>query len=83
MKLLSINVKKIEDLKQYIHDDKLLNLAITKLSDDIDNFRLENYSILREMAYPSVGELGDAIVKNNTQQYINKCLSVKERFPKP
>lgn len=86
MKLFSINVKTIKDLKKYIHDDNFLNIAIQQtFSEDISNWRIENYSVLREMAYPLQEDYLDAIVKNDEvalQEYIQKCLIVKERFPK-
>lgn len=62
---------------------------------DVDAWKLENYSFLREIFYPDLEEKADAEVKINSgieafvnegesqlQQYIEDCLSVKIRFPK-
>lgn len=44
------------------------------------------YQRLRARAYPPITDYLDAVVKNDQQQlqqYIDACLQVKERFPKP
>ena len=46
----------------------------------------ETYADLRRKAYPPIENYIDGIVKGDTeqiQQYINECLAVKERYPKP
>jgi hypothetical protein len=44
------------------------------------------YQYLRAAAYPPVSDYLDGIVKGSAEQvqeYVNSCLAVKERFPKP
>ncbi len=45
-----------------------------------------DYVRQRVFSYPEVGEFLDAWVKNDTaalEEYRQKCLDVKEKFPKP
>jgi len=45
-----------------------------------------DYVRQRLTAYPELGEFVDAWVKNDTaalEEYRQKCLAVKEKFPKP
>jgi hypothetical protein len=45
-----------------------------------------HYKQLRRREYPSIFEYIDGIVKNDHDQinkYINKCLAVKAKYPKP
>lgn len=45
-----------------------------------------DYVRQRLTAYPELGEFVDAWVKNDTaalEEYRQKCLTVKEKFPKP
>lgn len=44
------------------------------------------YVEYRSMEYPPISEYLDAVVKNDQDQlnkYINDCLAVKEKYPKP
>ena len=48
--------------------------------------RSKEYQRLREFEYPDFREYLDAVVKGDQeqiQQYIQKCLDVKEKYPKP
>lgn len=62
---------------------------------DVDAWKLENYSFLREIFYPDAMEKADAEVKINSgiesfasegelqlSKYIEDCINVKIRFPK-
>lgn len=45
-----------------------------------------DYRYYRRMAYPPVTDYLDALVKDDIegiQDYINKCLDVKAKYPKP
>jgi hypothetical protein len=46
----------------------------------------EQYKFKRQMEYPRVEEYLDAVVKGDQeaiQAYIDKCLAVKAKYPKP
>lgn len=46
---------------------------------------LPTYQELRAAEYPSVSDYLDGVVKGDTeqiQQYIDRCLAVKEKYPK-
>ena len=46
----------------------------------------EAYKYKRQMEYPPVTDYLDGIVKGNTAQvqaYVDACLAVKEKYPKP
>jgi hypothetical protein len=64
--------------------ERFFALVITP--EAIQAWKLANYSDLRRVCYPPTGEMADALVKNDEAQleaYRQKCLAVKERFPKP
>lgn len=55
------------------------------VSEQMKQWKLLNYQILREPLYPNQSEYLDAIVKGcelAIQQYKDKCLAVKEKYPK-
>lgn len=55
------------------------------VSEQMKEWKLLNYQILREPLYPNQSEYLDAIVKGDdlaVQQYKDKCLVVKEKYPK-
>ena len=55
------------------------------VSEQMNQWKLQNYQILREPLYPSQSEYLDAVVKGDdlaVQQYKDKCLAVKEKYPK-
>lgn len=55
---------------------------IIKLQQEYENLK---YQILREKEYPDFTEYLDGIVKGDQEQiqnYINKCLAVKAKYPK-
>ena len=55
------------------------------VSEQMNQWKLQNYQILREPLYPSQSEYLDAVVKGDDlaiQQYKDKCLAVKEKYPK-
>lgn len=52
---------------------------------DIGAWKKENYALLRKYEYPPIEEYMDAYVKANTtaiKAYKDKCLAVKEKYPK-
>lgn len=55
------------------------------VSEQMEQWKLLNYQILREPLYPNQSEYLDAVVKGDDlaiQQYKDKCLAVKEKYPK-
>ena len=55
------------------------------ISEQTKQWKLLNYQILREPLYPNQSEYLDAVVKGDDlaiQQYKDKCLAVKEKYPK-
>jgi len=79
-------------------DDTELNAVIQDYlgpDGDVTQWRIDNYTQLRAWAYPPIAEINDAqvklnsldeTIKNEGQQqlnnYVAKCLQVKNRFPK-
>jgi hypothetical protein len=64
------------------------------LPSDIEENRAElisehnalNYQIRRKLEYPPITDYLDGVVKGNQEQidaYIQKCLEVKAKYPKP
>lgn len=50
------------------------------------NWKNNEYKRLRKEEYPDFFEYLDGVVKNDQEQiksYIDKCLAVKEKYPKP
>lgn len=61
-----------------------------ELLDEVNRLQAEyeatEYQRLRALEYPDFKEYLDGIVKNDQNQinkYINDCLAVKEKYPKP
>jgi len=70
-------------------------LAVWDINKTVSEWRTENYAQLRRWAYPPMAELSDAQAKlnsgvtelenegqNQLNNYVQKCLGVKARFPK-
>ena len=83
----------ITDLQQYIQDDNALDKAIENLHEDPITYKQDNYELFRKWTYPDSMEYIDAAVKQKDSKrkkdgdkqmadYVNKCLVVKDRFPK-
>lgn len=55
------------------------------VSEQMTDWKLANYQILREPLYPKQSEYLDAVVKEDEtaiQAYKDKCLAVKTKYPK-
>lgn len=55
------------------------------VSEQMIDWKLDNYQILREPLYPKQSEYLDAVVKEDEvaiQEYKDKCLAVKLQYPK-
>lgn len=55
------------------------------VSEQMNQWKLDNYQIFRQPLYPNITEYVDAVVKgdnNSILEYIDKCLSIKEKYPK-
>lgn len=57
-----------------------------KLQQLQQSWQVEYIKILRAKEYPDITEYLDAVVKGDgiqLQSYIDKCLAVKQKYPKP
>jgi hypothetical protein len=74
----------LEDIEPYV---TLFNAESKRLADIESTPPPEpTYQELRKAAYPPVSDYLDGIVKGSAEQvqeYVDACLAVKERFPKP
>ena len=55
------------------------------VSEQMAEWKLDNYRLLREPLYPNQSEYLDAVVKGDEiaiQQYKEKSLAIKEKYPK-
>lgn len=55
------------------------------VSEQMKQWKLDNYQILRQPLYPNMAEYVDAIVKGDIEaqeRYIARCLDVKALYPK-
>ena len=74
-----------EDCNDII-ESRLINVyEPIDVSEQMAEWKLDNYELLREPSYPSQAEYLDAVVKGDEiaiQQYKEKCLAIKEKYPK-
>lgn len=98
-------ITELKHIFQNIHEpDEALNEVIQKFIDGsfyagdtitVQQWRIDNYSMLRDWAYPKLKEKSDADVKLLSKipemvevgqlqldAYVQDCLNVKTRFPK-
>jgi hypothetical protein len=60
-----------------------IDTALAAVTEDI---RLTGYKELRKREYPPIADYLDGVVKGDqaqTQAYIDACLAVKAKYPKP
>ena len=76
----------IDDEGNALNETRLVNVyEQVDVSEQMKQWKLLNYQILREPLYPKQSEYLDAVVKGDDlaiQQYKDKCLAVKEKYPK-
>lgn len=69
-----------------IVETRLINVyEPVDVSEQIINWKLTNYQILRAPLYPNQSEYLDALVKSDEdgiQLYKDKCLAIKAKYPK-
>ena len=69
-----------------IIETRLVNVyELVDVSEQMVDWKLLNYQILREPLYPNQSEYLDAVVKEDEvaiQEYKDKCLAVKLKYPK-
>lgn len=69
-----------------IVETRLVNVyALVDVSEQMRQWKLDNYQILRQPLYPNMAEYVDAVVKGDIEaqdKYIAKCLDVKALYPK-
>ena len=69
-----------------IFETRLVNVyEPVDVSEQMIDWKLDNYQILREPLYPKQSEYLDAVVKEDEvaiQEYKDKCLAVKLKYPK-
>ena len=76
----------IDEEGKDIYETRLVNVyELVDVSEQMKQWKLLNYQLLREPLYPKQSEYLDAVVKNDIeaiQLYKDKCLAVKEKYPK-
>ena len=69
-----------------VFETRVVNVYQTvDVSEQMTEWKLYNYQLLREPLYPSQAEYLDAVVKGDEvamQLYKDKCLTVKLKYPK-
>ena len=69
-----------------IVETRLVNVhELVDVSEQVKQWKLDNYQLLRQPLYPNMAEYMDAVVKGDIEAqelYIAKCLDVKGLYPK-
>ena len=69
-----------------IVETRLVNVyELVDVSEQMRQWKLDNFAILRQPLYPNMVEYLDAVVKEDEvaiQEYKDKCLVVKLKYPK-
>ena len=69
-----------------VYETRLVNVyELVDVSEQMKQWKLLNYQLLREPLYPKQSEYLDAVVKGDIEAqelYIAKCLDVKGLYPK-
>lgn len=69
-----------------IVETRLVNVyELVDVDEQMKQWKLENYQLLRKSLYPNMAEYIDAVVKGDFEaqdKYIAKCLDVKTLYPK-
>ena len=69
-----------------IIETRLVNVyELVDVSEQVKQWKLDNYQLLRQPLYPNMAEYMDAVVKGDIEaqdRYIAKCLDVKGLYPK-
>ena len=69
-----------------IIETRLVNVyELVDVSEQMKQWKLDNYKLLRQPLYPNMAEYIDAVVKGEIEAqelYIAKCLDVKALYPK-
>lgn len=69
-----------------VFETRLINVyEPVDVSEQMNQWKLQNYQILREPLYPNQSEYLDAMVKGDDlaiQEYKDKCLAVKLKYQK-
>ncbi len=87
-------VYSLYDVVNYIASDELLNKAIENLGENVTAYRLLHWFTFRSKAYPPMTDYLDGQAKLSDpalavegqlqiQKYLDDCIAVKQRFPKP
>ena len=76
----------IDDEGNALNETRLVNVyELVDVSEQMKQWKLLNYQLLREPLYPKQSEYLDAMVKGDElaiQLYKDKCLAVKNKYPK-
>lgn len=76
----------IDDEGNNIYETRLINVyGLVDISEQMKQWKLFNYQLLREPLYPKQSEYLDAMVKGDElaiQLYKDKCIAVKLKYPK-
>lgn len=77
------NGKLVEMTQEEIND---LQLSNAKLAEEVAKLSANQYQRQRAAEYPPATDYLDGVVKGDTAQvqaYIDACLAVKAKYPKP
>lgn len=76
----------IDDEGSDIFETRLVNVyELVDVSEQVKQWKILNYQVLREPLYPKQSEYLDAMVKGDEdaiQLYKSKCIAVKNKYPK-
>ena len=76
----------IDDEGNALNETRFVNVyELVDISEQMKQWKLDNYQLLREPLYPKQSEYLDAMVKGDDlaiQLYKDKCLAVKSKYPK-
>ena len=69
-----------------VFETRLVNVyELVDVSEQVKQWKLDNYQLLRQPLYPNMAEYIDAVVKDDIEAqelYIAKCLDIKALYPK-
>lgn len=69
-----------------VFETRLVNVyELVDVSEQVKQWKLDNYQLLRQPLYPNMTEYIDAVVKGDIEaqdRYIAKCLDIKALYPK-
>ena len=74
-----------EEGKDIVETRLVYVYELVDVSEQVKQWKLDNYQLLRQPLYPNMAEYMDAVVKGDIEaqdRYIAKCLDIKALYPK-